>query len=470
MELFKLVCPACGADISLEKETRDCFCPYCGTKFKFDDGVQRSEHTVSYRDEARLRELELQEEARIREEKRIAKEAAIQRAQEHAARKSKRRSLFLKLFIGLLIIIAAWGVSENDSSGGNPGSSSPTPLVDADWYTHSAVVVPEVRLRARAEKEIKGPLQYSIPRTWTIGDTTVDGSESTYYPKTFTAKDTTVKIYITKINKDSDTWDTNTRNYVYDKTIRNITKDFILQSLNPMMIGNRAGVHAVAQQTKSYESPVHVFLVYGRNYYCVILYYGKYYEIDKHLDEVYYVTQSMQWDFSNEQDLLISEDIDSSMINDSYIKEYPGGFSSANSVIAYKAATPADSMIFDTSSDDNGLIGKMYYVEGVISEYTTRKIDGLDLNCFILSTDKGDVLFADIYSAVVKDRNDNPDAYKDFEDANGKIEEKNSDYTFPGVGQKAKIYGVYVGVDPINNIPALYYGFPDFILTMAKWD
>lgn len=106
MELFKLVCPACGADISLEKETRDCFCPYCGTKFKFDDGVQRSEHTVYYRDEAKLRELELQEEARLRAEKeRLEEDRKIKEAELRKKQAFKRWYIIVGVWAGLFVLV-----------------------------------------------------------------------------------------------------------------------------------------------------------------------------------------------------------------------------------------------------------------------------------------------------------------------------------------------------------------------------
>lgn len=105
MELFKLVCPACGADISLEKETNDCFCPYCGTKFKFDDGVKHSEHTIYYRDEARLKELELQEQEQCKAEQRRLKEEKRKNAEEMRELQVKRRwVIILGVWLGLTIV------------------------------------------------------------------------------------------------------------------------------------------------------------------------------------------------------------------------------------------------------------------------------------------------------------------------------------------------------------------------------
>lgn len=109
MELFKLVCPACGADITLEKETNDCFCPYCGTKFKFDDGIKRVEHTITYRDEARLKELELQEQEQRKAEQRRLKEEKRKKAEEMRELKAKRRWVIV-LGVWLVLTIVSFAM------------------------------------------------------------------------------------------------------------------------------------------------------------------------------------------------------------------------------------------------------------------------------------------------------------------------------------------------------------------------
>ena len=63
MRLTKLECPHCGGNVSIDTKLDSYFCPYCGRQFSVDDEIQRIEikktETVSYRDEAKLKELEL---------------------------------------------------------------------------------------------------------------------------------------------------------------------------------------------------------------------------------------------------------------------------------------------------------------------------------------------------------------------------------------------------------------------------
>lgn len=78
MKVYELKCSNCGADIKVSADRKVIFCEYCGTKNLIDDEIIRSEvnhsGTIVYRDEAKLRELELKEAERIREDnKRKAK-------------------------------------------------------------------------------------------------------------------------------------------------------------------------------------------------------------------------------------------------------------------------------------------------------------------------------------------------------------------------------------------------------------
>ena len=78
MKVYELKCNNCGADLKVSEDRKVIFCEYCGSKNLVDDSIIRSEvnhsGTIVYRDEAKLRELELKEAERIREEnKRKAK-------------------------------------------------------------------------------------------------------------------------------------------------------------------------------------------------------------------------------------------------------------------------------------------------------------------------------------------------------------------------------------------------------------
>ncbi len=71
MKLIQLDCPQCGAKLEVDSDRQFVFCQYCGNKILIDDEITRSEVVHIYRDEAKIRELELQEQARLREEEKI---------------------------------------------------------------------------------------------------------------------------------------------------------------------------------------------------------------------------------------------------------------------------------------------------------------------------------------------------------------------------------------------------------------
>ncbi len=97
MKAYTINCPSCGANVNLEKDVPRCFCPYCGTQIIVDDGVQRSE--VVYRDEAKILELQLQEQARLR----AIKEE--QRRQKEFKQKQQRK------IIRFLVIVAVYAIA-----------------------------------------------------------------------------------------------------------------------------------------------------------------------------------------------------------------------------------------------------------------------------------------------------------------------------------------------------------------------
>ena len=68
MNLKNLECPGCGASIENTGEGTY-FCPYCGRKILLHDENRK---VIVYRDEAKMRELELQEKARVRQEQQNA--------------------------------------------------------------------------------------------------------------------------------------------------------------------------------------------------------------------------------------------------------------------------------------------------------------------------------------------------------------------------------------------------------------
>ena len=59
-------CPQCGAELKLDESQEQALCPYCGTKVLLRN---ENEHIYRHIDEARMKELELEEKRREDAEK-----------------------------------------------------------------------------------------------------------------------------------------------------------------------------------------------------------------------------------------------------------------------------------------------------------------------------------------------------------------------------------------------------------------
>ncbi len=61
MKLQALHCPYCGGTvkIDLEANNKSCFCIHCGQQIIIDDEVIKTEHTEIKRDEARIKEADV---------------------------------------------------------------------------------------------------------------------------------------------------------------------------------------------------------------------------------------------------------------------------------------------------------------------------------------------------------------------------------------------------------------------------
>lgn len=66
MKVVDFTCPHCGGALQIEEGRKQIFCEYCGAKLLFDDGTIKVVTVI--RDEAKLRELELQKEEQLRKE------------------------------------------------------------------------------------------------------------------------------------------------------------------------------------------------------------------------------------------------------------------------------------------------------------------------------------------------------------------------------------------------------------------
>ena len=289
MELFKLVCPNCGSNINLDRKTDACFCPYCGTKFILDDGTVHVNQTVTYRDEAKLRELELKEEERKRKEKEEHDAAQRQKEQNAAARK-------FKIWFFIIFSIIVMGVNYFREI--SPDKPNTKKLVSPDWYKSTAIVVPEVNLKEKTRVETKGPLQYEIPKSWKIGNTTVDASHSEYKLDSFAFNECFVTVDVVELKENSDNWDRETLYKFLDDKIRVLSTQYKLKNLEPMIIGGKFGVHGSGSELNYSTHPMNEFLVTSNQYYCYITLTGSETGYEPHLEEVYYLMNSMYWDFS----------------------------------------------------------------------------------------------------------------------------------------------------------------------------
>lgn len=91
MKIIDIKCPKCGGELHIGEGRKDCFCEYCGSHLYFDD--ENRTFTRIIRDEAKLKELEIEEENRKK------KEIKDLRASKHRKRLALLFIVWLTLFI-----------------------------------------------------------------------------------------------------------------------------------------------------------------------------------------------------------------------------------------------------------------------------------------------------------------------------------------------------------------------------------
>ena len=100
MKVVDIKCPGCGAELHISGDRTECFCEYCGSKILLDDEAVKNVTVI--RDEAKLRELQLEEE-RIKEAKEKLEE--YKRLNEELRSKRKTRDIVLiSVWIGALVL------------------------------------------------------------------------------------------------------------------------------------------------------------------------------------------------------------------------------------------------------------------------------------------------------------------------------------------------------------------------------
>lgn len=96
MDIRPIFCTACGGRIVLGDESKLSFCPWCGTQLYFNDGSITINFNQNFRDEARLRELQLYEQEQV-----------LKRERDEAEVAARQRTGRVLLKVGVWLIIAA---------------------------------------------------------------------------------------------------------------------------------------------------------------------------------------------------------------------------------------------------------------------------------------------------------------------------------------------------------------------------
>ena len=131
MKITKIECQSCGANIRLDDDFKNVFfCPYCGSKYHYDDGTIR---------------FEITENKNIRIHKRIQNDAEILK-QKNKSKEWEYKELRIGLtvigiLVGLLVIMALVSVisgnikESKEKMAGNISAGSSSNLVGKDYET-----------------------------------------------------------------------------------------------------------------------------------------------------------------------------------------------------------------------------------------------------------------------------------------------------------------------------------------------
>lgn len=118
INLIKLQCPNCSANLEVKDDAKQCFCTYCGTKILLSN---ENEHTYRIIDEARIKEAELNHQLELRrmekesglaeaslEEKKLERDIALAQAYgEQAYREHEKMLKKSRFFVVLLYKVLA---------------------------------------------------------------------------------------------------------------------------------------------------------------------------------------------------------------------------------------------------------------------------------------------------------------------------------------------------------------------------
>lgn len=102
MKLVPMICPSCNASLEVDGTREFVYCQYCGTRIYLDKEVDFREVVHVYRDEARLKEIEIRE----REKREAEEREKIERLTQAQALKAKTNRFLMFAIIGVLISVA----------------------------------------------------------------------------------------------------------------------------------------------------------------------------------------------------------------------------------------------------------------------------------------------------------------------------------------------------------------------------
>ena len=94
MKIIDIKCPKCGGELHISEGRKDCFCEYCGSHLLLDDENVITNVQV-FRDEARLKELEMEE----------AREKEFAKKEEHFKKLAKKWLITFFLYMASLFFI-----------------------------------------------------------------------------------------------------------------------------------------------------------------------------------------------------------------------------------------------------------------------------------------------------------------------------------------------------------------------------
>lgn len=106
MKIFSLKCPECGGDFLLKEGQKECYCQYCGTRIRVDDGSRTITHV--YKDEAKIKEAESKAVIEKEKVKQVSTliEANLKERQSRNRISTVRALLVAFWFIAIFLMIA----------------------------------------------------------------------------------------------------------------------------------------------------------------------------------------------------------------------------------------------------------------------------------------------------------------------------------------------------------------------------